>query len=186
VVTVTLRAAPSSVTAVHGSMVEAGTEYDYEISSIEPKASRYEVQRLDAAGVPAGDAAEISLTGSTVAPRAVTGGPFGEVYSFRIRACNSHDEGAACGPWTDRAAPEASLTFAPTDLSYSEETGTWSWSGLPENGPLPAKVRCGSDSGVAGPGSFSAGTCRTDIPVPADDAWIRIIVNTHSMRLPQL
>ncbi|KJC63580.1 hypothetical protein [Agreia bicolorata] len=184
VVTVTPRAAPAAVTALDGEMIDVGTDYDYEITSIAPEASRYEVQRLDAAGSPAGDVAEISLAGSVAVPRALTGGPFGEVYSFRIRACNAQDEGAACGPWSDRAAPEESLTFEPADLNYSAETGTWSWSSLPLNGSLPVRAKCGSWSHQEIPAFNSAAKCWTDPAIPQDDAWLLVFVGSKSRMLP--
>ncbi|SKA81249.1 hypothetical protein SAMN06295879_0301 [Agreia bicolorata] len=184
VVTVTPRAAPAAVTALDGEMIDVGTDYDYEITSIAPEASRYEVQRLDAAGGPAGDVAEISLAGSAAVPRALTGGPFGEVYSFRIRACNAQDEGAACGPWSDRAAPEESLTFEPADLNYSAETGTWTWSSLPQNGALPVKVRCGGGSDQSVASVSTSVSCQTGVARSRADSWLRIFVGSQSRVMP--
>ena len=179
-VTVAPLAAPTAVTALDGSMVDVGTDYDYELRSATPAASLYEVQRLDAGGTPAGEVAQISLAGAAVIPRAVTGGQFGDVYSFRIRACNSPEEGAACGEWSDQAAPEASVTFALTDLSYSEETGIWSWSSLPDNGALPLKVRCGSDSDGSIQSTSSRLACWTGVALPVKDAWVRVFVGSQS------
>ncbi|CAD5990640.1 hypothetical protein [Agreia sp. COWG] len=182
VATVTPLAAPAAVTAVIGSMVETGTDYDYRLTSVTPSAARYEVQRQDAVAGPVGPIADVPLAGSPVVPRAETGGSFGEVYSFRIRACNAENDGSACGPWRVEVAPEASLTFAPADLSYSTETGAWSWTSLPQNGPLPAKVRCSALSDSSMSAIVSQTSCQLERSVSPDDAWLKVTVDGRTLR----
>ncbi|WP_157802860.1 Ig-like domain-containing protein [Compostimonas suwonensis] len=173
IVTVTPRPAPGPVTSVTGVMADVGTDYDYRIDSVAPVAPRYEVQRVDAAGAPVGEVATFS--GSTV-PRALTGGPFGEVYGYQLRACNVWGDFAACGPWAAQKAPAASITFELAGLSYAAETGEWTWTALPHNGSAVARFRCGSFSGTSGASLGAEMGCRTEWAVAPSDAWIQFQV----------
>jgi hypothetical protein len=176
VVTVTPTPPPGPVTAVVGSMIDSGTEYEYRIDSVTPRAPRYEVQRLDAGGAPVGDVAGFSDLGAL--PRTLTDGPFGVPYAFQLRACNEGE--GACGPWSaPQASPSPSLTFALAGLHYSADTGEWTWDALPDNGGLSSRARCSTFSGDGGASTFFSASCVTDVPVPAADAWLRVSVGAE-------
>lgn len=161
---------PDAVGDLRGEMAWIGTRWDYRVSP--GQAPRYEVERLDAAGAATGSTGVFS---ETAMPRELTGGAFGETVTFRIRACAPWGADAACGPWTEHAAPEPSLDFTLADLAYSEDTGEWTWSALPDNGT--AKVRV---FGLGGSGAqWEAGAlyCRANAPVAPADAVLTIRID---------
>ncbi|PRY67943.1 hypothetical protein B0I08_105104 [Glaciihabitans tibetensis] len=175
---VTPPVAPGAVTVIDGGMVDLGMEREYRVASVTPAASRYEIQRMDGTGTPVGQIAEFTSVG--IVPRTLTGGAFGEVYTFQLRACNALADGGACGPWITKAAPEPSLTFALKDLAYSPTTGTWTWAAMPDNGAAPMKVRCGSYSGQFVGYKFTSTSCTGDAAAPTGDAFLRFTSGVSS------
>ncbi|WP_166880047.1 hypothetical protein [Salinibacterium sp. ZJ450] len=172
------RPAPGPVTAVDGGMVQLGTRYEYQLAALTPVAALYEVQRLDAAGLPIGDV--VGFSGQVV-PRALTGGPFGEPYAFQVRACALWTDVAKCGEWTDHTAPEPSIDFTVEGLSYDEMTSTWTWTALPDNGDLLARVSCIDRSGGSVSSTADASACWHDSPVTTENSWVLVRVGVGTV-----
>ncbi|MFB2554195.1 hypothetical protein [Herbiconiux liangxiaofengii] len=177
---------PLTITAVDGQMIDSGTDYDYQITGIAPAAGWYELQRLES-GSPVGGVARV--LGAGVIPRTVTGGPFGELYEYRLRACEGEPSTDAppvagspadpCGPWSRQLAPEPSVTLAVEQVHYDSAAGAWSFL-LPDNGALRARVVCGSDSGTTGDFAASPVGCSTTVPAAVDDAFLSIAIGGRS------
>ncbi|GAB2527032.1 hypothetical protein GCM10027064_25250 [Microbacterium petrolearium] len=155
---------PGAVAHDGGAMAWIGTRYEY----VAAPAAFAGFYQLRAPG--AEDA--VAFTGSAV-PRELLGGPFGQPVAYELRACTPWGSEARCGEWTTFAAPEPSLDFTLADLAYDEATGTWTWSGLPDNGGASVRVSCWSYSQTHGQMVGQPGGCSTTTVVPAHDAVLQ-------------
>ncbi|MGV9769041.1 hypothetical protein ACWDR7_06100 [Microbacterium sp. NPDC003461] len=163
---VTVHADPLPAAVAHdgGAMAWIGTRYEY----VAAPAAFAGFYQLRAPG--AGDA--VAFTGSAV-PRELLGGSFGQPAAYELRACTPWGSEARCGEWTAFAAPEPSLDFTLAELAYDEATGTWTWSGLPDNGGASVRVSCWSYSQTHGQMVGQPGGCSTTTVVPANDAVLQ-------------
>ncbi|MCS5719892.1 Ig-like domain-containing protein [Herbiconiux sp. CPCC 205763] len=103
---------------------------------------RYYVRPVDGGGTASGPAVAIQLGNF---PRELTGGDFGEIYRFIIRACNVWSGVEVCGPYSapvTAPAPSITLDFDPTPPSF--DGAPWTWATGPQNGPLQPQYWCGS------------------------------------------
>ncbi|PWC04303.1 hypothetical protein [Agromyces badenianii] len=169
-VTVLPAPVPSAVADVGGAMTWVGTRYEYRIAPA-GGAALYELQRLDTEREPVGE--PVVFSGAAV-PRELTGDVFGEPVVFRLRACTVWGADAACGPWSEHAAPQPSLDFTLPGLVYSEERGEWTWVALPDNAGQSARVLCMGRSGPAGQVEIADGYCRTGEAFASGDAILRV------------
>lgn len=166
---------PGAVAHDGGAMAWIGTRYEY----VAAPAAFAGFYQLRAPG--AGDA--VAFTGSAV-PRELLGGSFGQPVAYELRACTAWGSEARCGEWAAFTAPEPSLDFTLADLAYDEATGTWTWSGLPDNGGQSARVFCLTVSVGGGQAERGDTYCRMSEPLPASDVLLRLRISGVEFTFP--
>ncbi|RNE63672.1 Ig-like domain-containing protein [Cryobacterium tepidiphilum] len=166
---VLMRPAPGPVTAVEGAMKTQGQTFDYYVTGITPSFDHYQIRAIGSQ--------EVKPLG-TIAPRKTLGLPFGEAAHFELQGCTAWD---ACGPWSDAAAPEPSLSFTVSDLTYDAITGIFSWTNGPSNGKLTAKYTCFADAAPTRTGSAGDNGKVCVIPGAPTSGPVHLVVeiNTH-------
>ncbi len=166
------------------TMVQSGTTVDVRVDSAPtpsaPSNPRYIVQQLDAGDTPVGSPQSFTLGGF---PRSLTGGAFGEVYRFTLRACSVWGGVEVCGAASAPiAAPEPSVTFEFTGGPAYDGT-SWSWTSGPSNGALTPQYYCGPRSVT--PSADPAGrtvtptTCTPSTPTAVGDAWLLVVIGSR-------
>jgi hypothetical protein len=176
VTSVLVRPAPGSVAGVSGAMAQRtvgtdGTNWDYQVTAISPKFDHYKVRA-------SGDAGPGVAFAVGAWPREVLGLPLGLTVGFEVQGCTAWD---ACGPWFAQTAPEPSLTFAVTGLTYDVNTGIFSWTNGPANGSLPASYRCfaESDPSISATGQEPDTTCAIPTVPTSGPVHLVVTVNDH-------
>ncbi len=154
-----------------------GLAWDYRVSSVTPRASRYEIVAVDAAGVQL--AGTVQSFGGSGWPREILDRPFGEAVRFQLRACAPW---GSCGPWSEvqPASAEPSLDFAMPSRRWDEGARRWTWTNAPDNGSLAATFRCGS-----GNGNGTAAEAETSCTVTgggSGSAWLDVTVGGVTKR----
>jgi hypothetical protein len=165
---VRIRPTPGDAPRADGAMVEtARSTYDYRVTNLQPRADRYQIATVDAAGNRVG-AWVAFATGAF--PREVLELPTGQRVQFALRACNVYAVVEVCGDPAVMTAPETSLAFRPVDLRYDGAAGAYSWTALPSNGPdYPATALCVDQANPENAGISSATGCSFPAP-PVDPA----------------
>ncbi|WP_353809378.1 Ig-like domain-containing protein [Agromyces sp. SYSU T00194] len=157
VLVVTPRPFDRVIDEVRGEMrwTSDGLAWDYRVTSVTPRASRYEIVAVDAAGVQlAGSVRSFDGAGW---PREMLGRPFGEPVRFQVRACAPW---GSCGPWSavQPGEPQPSLDFALPSRQWDADAARWTWTNAPDNGGLAVSFRCGVGAG-AGTAAQSETSC---------------------------
>ncbi|GLI25965.1 fibronectin type III [Agromyces rhizosphaerae] len=155
-----------------------GLAWDYRVTSVTPRASRYEIVAVDAAGVQL--AGTVQSFGGTGWPREILGRPFGEAVRFQLRACAPW---GSCGPWSpvQPADPEPSLDFALPSLRWDAPASRWTWTNPPDNGALEATFRCGTGPGPGSPAGAET-SCVVGGGGPGGTAWLDVTVGGITKR----
>ncbi|GAB3616177.1 Ig-like domain-containing protein [Okibacterium endophyticum] len=153
-----VRPRPGPVTAINGEMqnIEAGTVWDYYVSSVSPGGYTYEIR------APGG--AWQSFSGSGY-PRQILSLSYGQPVSFEVRACNVKGIFKLCGEPLAQTASRASVTLAMTGVEYDPETGVISWLTGPQNGALVASYSCKSEESPTVGHTVGSNSCTLSSPV---------------------
>lgn len=170
---VRIRPTPTDTPRADGAMVDTGRSViDFRVTSLQPRADRYQIAPVDAQGNPAGSWVSFAAGGF---PREALGLPTGERVRFALRACNVYAVVEVCGDPAVITAPEASLAFRPVDLRYDAVAGAYSWTALPNNGPdYTATSRCIDRANPENTGTGTATGCAFAAP-PVDPALFVMI-----------
>lgn len=168
-----VRPAPATITAVNSAMAWLNTTtWDRHIDQTGGSGLRMEIVATDANGALMGSPATYDGTGWL---RVLLNRPFGESVYFRVRSCTVW---GSCGQWSQVFPANASptLTFEMPGMQWDAATMSWSWASLPNNGGLPATVRCGLEADPTGEPATSGTTCTVSTATATDRVWLDVEV----------
>ncbi|HEU5222736.1 MAG TPA: Ig-like domain-containing protein [Candidatus Lumbricidophila sp.] len=168
-----VRPAPSTITSVDSAMAWLNTStWDRHIDRTDSAGMRTEIVATDPNGAVVGSPTTYDGTGWL---RVLLNRPFGEAVHFRVRSCTAW---GTCSQWSQVFPANASptLTFAMPGMQWDASTQAWNWASLPDNGGLPATVRCGLEGDAVGQPATSGVTCQVPSATATDRVWLDVEV----------